>query len=56
VNAIYSEDDLPEKFQPFLQLNTELSEQWPNITRRKDAPADADEWANVEDKLQYLEK
>ena len=26
VNAIYSEDDLPEHFQPFLQLNTELSE------------------------------
>src|SRR5580658_8696442 len=44
VNAIYSEDDLPEKYQPFLALNQELSKTWPNITRRKEAPPDADEW------------
>lgn len=56
VNAIYSEDDLPEKYQVFLQLNTELSEKWPNITRIKEAPPDADEWVEVENKLQYLEK
>ena len=56
VNAIYSEDDLPEKYQPFLQLNKELADQWPNINRIKAAPADADEWANVDDKLKYLEK
>jgi len=56
VNAIYSEDDLPEKFKPFLELNTTLSEKWPNITRIKPAPADADEWKEVEGKLQYLEK
>ncbi len=56
VNAIYSEDDLPEKFQSFLELNKELAEKWPNINRRKDAPADADQWANVEDKLKFLEK
>lgn len=56
VNAIYSEDDLPEKYQHFLPLNNELAEQWPNITRRKDAPSDAKEWENVEGKLQYLEK
>ena len=56
VNAIYSEDDLPEKYQEYLQLNKELADKWPNITRRKDAPADADEWANVPDKTKYLEK
>src|SRR3990167_4546009 len=27
VDAIYSEDDLPEKYQPFLQLNAELAAQ-----------------------------
>lgn len=56
VNAIYSEDDLPETYQLFLQLNAELAGKWPNINRLKAAPPDADEWANVEDKLQYLEK
>ena len=56
VNAIYSEDDLPEKYRSFLQLNAELADQWPNITRIKEAPADADQWQNVEGKLQYLEK
>ncbi|HLB42151.1 MAG TPA: ferredoxin FdxA [Gammaproteobacteria bacterium] len=56
VNAIYSEDDLPEQYQQFLQLNAELATKWPVITRQKDSPPDADEWATVDDKLQYLEK
>jgi ferredoxin len=56
VDAIFSEDDLPEKYQPFLAINEALSKTWPNITRIKPAPADADEWKHVENKLQYLEK
>lgn len=56
VNAIYSEDDLPEKYHEFLELNKQLAEQWPNITRMKEAPSDADQWANVDGKLQFLEK
>ncbi len=56
VNAIYSEDDLPEQYQSFLRLNKELAEKWPIITRIKEAPVDADQWADVPDKLQYLEK
>ena len=56
VKAIYSEDELPAHFRHFAQLNAELSEKWPNITRIKDAPADADEWKDKEEKLQYLEK
>lgn len=56
VDAIYSQDDLPEQYQPFLALNAELSVTWPNITRQKAAPADADEWKTVENKLPLLEK
>lgn len=56
VNAIYSQDDLPEKYQSYFELNKELSAKWPNINRIKPAPDDADEWANVPDKLKYLEK
>lgn len=56
VDAICAEDDLPNKDQHFLALNAELSKKWPNITTRKAAPADADDWKDVKDKLQYLEK
>jgi ferredoxin len=56
VNAIYAEDDLPEKYKPFIELNAELSKQWPNINHRKTPPSDADTWKEIEDKLQYLEK
>ncbi|HBB52774.1 MAG TPA: ferredoxin [Legionellales bacterium] len=56
VNAILSEDDLVGDQKQFLELNRELSELWPNITVKKDAPQDAKDWENVENKLQYLEK
>jgi len=56
VEAIYSEDELPADQQQFLQINTDLSLEWPVITEMKDAPADADEWREVKDKMQYLER
>ncbi len=56
VNAIMSEDDLPADARHFLELNAELAVKWPNINVKKDAPADADDWKDVEGKLQYLEK
>jgi len=56
VNAIYSEDELPENQMHFLELNAELSAIWPVITEMKDPPEDSDEWREVKDKLQFLEK
>jgi len=56
VDAIYAEDELPEEQKHFLELNTELSQQWPVITEMKPPPADAEEWANVKDKLHLLER
>ena len=56
VDAIFSEDELPEDQQRFLELNAELAEVWPNITEKKDAPADAAEWEEVKDKLELLER
>ncbi|MDX1837403.1 ferredoxin family protein [Legionella taurinensis] len=56
VQAIVSEDDLTEDQKQFQALNAELAPQWPNITSKKEAPADAKSWENVTDKLQYLEK
>ena len=38
VNAIFSEDELPDDQNNFLDLNQELAELWPNITEQKDPP------------------
>ena len=56
VNAIVSEDDISEAQKPLLELNRELSEQWPVIVERKEPPADADAWTEVADKLKHLER
>ena len=40
----------------FLEINAQLSRLWPNINTRKEPPEDADEWADVKDKLSYLEE
>jgi ferredoxin len=55
VDAIYAED-LPEGQMQFLELNAELAKEWPVISQKKDAPPDADEWADKLGKLQYLER
>lgn len=56
VDAICAEDDLPAEQQHFLALNAELSQRWPVIAEMKPAPADADEWKDVEGKLRHLER
>ena len=35
----------------WLELNRKYSESWPNITRKGEAPVDADQWKGVEDKF-----
>ena len=54
--AIFAEDDVPKEQEQFIELNAELAKQWPVISEKKDAPADADEWNGKPDKLQYLER
>ena len=36
--AIFSEDEVPENMQEFIELNSELAEVWPNITERRRMP------------------
>ena len=55
VDAIYSEDELPEGEQEYLELNAELCETWPNITEKKDPLPDAEDWAEVKNKRDHLE-
>jgi ferredoxin len=56
VSAIKPEDELSEAEQVFLSLNAELAPNWPVLTKSRAALADAEEWRDKADKLQFLEK
>lgn len=56
VNAIMTEDAVPEDQKQFIELNAELSKQWPVINVCKGGLPDKEQWKDVKDKLQYLER
>ncbi len=56
IEAIKSEDDLTKDEMPFLELNAELSRDWPVINEAKDPPEDSDDWKDKPDKLKLLER
>jgi ferredoxin len=56
VDAIFSEDELPEDQQVFIELNAELAEVWPNITEMKEAMPEAEEYAGKPGKLALLQR
>ncbi len=56
VEAIFAEDDVPDAQREFTQMNAELAKVWKPIIEKKAAPADADEWAQVKEKRQLIEK
>jgi len=56
VNAIYAEEDLPAGQEAFTALNAELAKAWPTLADKKDPLPDADEWKDVKDKLDRLER
>jgi ferredoxin len=40
--------------EKWVETNREYAQKWPNITRKKAAPADADDWKGKPDKLALL--
>jgi len=56
VEAILAEEDVPADQQKFIALNAELAKTWPSITRTKEPLPDAEEWKDVREKLQYLQR
>src|SRR5579859_5077781 len=53
--AIFSESDLPEKWKEYVELNTKYAKEWPNISEKKDAMADAEKWKDVEKKREHFD-
>jgi ferredoxin len=56
VEAIYPDDEVPEKWEDYIDINERLSEAWEDriINETQDALPDADEWASKEDKKDDL--
>ena len=54
VNAIYEEDDLPEKWQHYIELNERLAGSWPNIIEQQDPHPEAEKYRGVEEKKDLM--
>lgn len=53
VGAIYPDNALPpEEAERWEDINRKYSLIWPNITQKKDAPADAADWDGVPNKFE----
>jgi len=46
--------DTEPGLEKWLSINTEYAKLWPNITLKKEPPADAKEWEGVPDKGRYF--
>lgn len=44
--------DTEDGLEKWLEVNTEYSEKWPNITLKREAPADADDYKGMEGKFE----
>ena len=53
VEAIFPDDEVPDKWESYIKLNERLAEAWEDriINETKDALPDADEWAEKEGKF-----
>ncbi len=55
VQAIFPEEELPEKWREYTLLNKKLSREWPIITVQKDPLPAAEEFKNIEAKREHLD-
>lgn len=54
VDAIYAACDVPQDQALFIAINRELARGWKSISEKKAALIDADEWAKIRNKLEFL--
>ena len=52
--AIFAQDDLPAKWSEYTEINARLTPLWPNITSKKAALPEAEEFKDVESKRELL--
>ncbi|MGF1671779.1 MAG: ferredoxin family protein [Balneolaceae bacterium] len=58
VEAIFPDDEVPEKWENYIELNERLAEAWEDriINETLDPMDGADEWAEKENKLEFLKE
>ena len=56
VDAIFSEDELPPDQIPFIEINERLSQEWSNISEKKDALPEAEKFGEVKEKISLLKE
>ncbi len=56
VEAIFAEDDVPEEWSDYLELNARLATEWPEISTQKEGLPEADEFSTVKDKRDLLDE
>ena len=56
INAIIEDTNLDHDIPFWVDLNKRLSTKWPNITKKKSALLDAEEWDGKPNKLDLLEE
>ena len=54
--AIFSEDELPVDQIHFVEINEDLSTEWPNISQKKESMPNAKKFSGVKDKINLLKK
>ena len=50
IEAIFEEDELPDKWMHYIEINAQYAEEWPNIDIKKDPMSIVEEWREVEEK------
>ena len=56
VTAIFPEEEVPEKWDSYTELNAKLSPDWPTIEENKDPMDTAEEFKEVESKRDQLDE
>ena len=55
-DAIFADKEVPPEHSHFIELNADLAQLWPVITQTNAPLANADDWVDQTDKLQFLER
>lgn len=55
VEAIFPEEELPEKWRDFVELNTRYAQEWPVIDEKQPELPTADEYKNMDAKRHLID-
>ena len=56
VSAILPEEEVPEKWEPYINLNAKLAEVWPEINVATEPLTGADDFRKIDDKRELLDE